>query len=95
MPFENHLPRSFTANSIRVNAPALSGVYGLSNARAWVFIGEADNIQDALLGHLNDPGNSIGQLRPTGFVFEICDRAVRSRRQDRLVQEYEPGCNRR
>ena len=75
-------------------APVASGVYGISNAREWIYIGQADNIQDALLNHLQDLSTSLLERQPTGFVFELCDGARRPARQDRLVFEYEPVCNR-
>ncbi len=75
-----------TPESIRAHAPNTSGVFGISNDREWIYIGESDNIQLALLAHLHD--------QATGFVFEICDRAGRFSRQDRLIFEYEPTCNR-
>ena len=89
MPFDRNFPRSFSAVSIRQHAPAYSGVYGLSNARGWVYIGESDNIHESLLAHL------ISAEEATGFVFETCTPAMRARRQDRLIQEYEPARNRR
>jgi hypothetical protein len=75
-------------------APGVSGVYGISNAREWIYVGATDNIQGALLGHLEDPNAPLMKREPMGFVFEVCDRARRSVRHDRLVQEYEPTCNR-
>jgi hypothetical protein len=74
--------------------PASPGVYGISNAREWIFIGESDNIQGALLGHLRDLYTSLMKRQPTGFVFEVCEGTRRTARQDRLVLEYEPRCNR-
>jgi excinuclease UvrABC nuclease subunit len=94
MPFSEHFPRSFTTSSIREHAPALSGIYGISNAAEWIYIGEADNIREALLGHLQDSGTALLARRPTGFVFELCQREQRHSRQDRLILEYEPTCNR-
>src|ERR1700675_1842355 len=94
MPFDQLMPRPFTSGAIQMYAPNVSGVYGISNAREWIYIGETDNIQGALLHHLRDPGASLMKRQPTGFVFEICDEARRSARQDRLVLEYEPVCNR-
>lgn len=94
MPFEQRFPRSFNAASVREHAPQVSGVYGISNAAEWLYIGESDNIQGTLLAHLLDPQNPLFGKRPTGFVFEICARAGRPARQDRLVLEYEPVCNR-
>jgi hypothetical protein len=94
MPFNSPFPRSFTAPSVRRHAPALSGVYGLSNSDEWVYVGETDNLQEALLGHLQELNTPLLKLQPTGFVFEVCDRTTRLGRQDRLVLEYEPMCNR-
>ncbi len=95
MPFEQFTPRSLTPVSVRANAPAASGIYGVSNAREWIYIGETDNIQASLLNDLEQRGSSLLNRRPTGFVFELCDPAGRLARQDRLVLEYEPICNRR
>ncbi len=92
MPFDQPFPRSFTAASVREHAPPLSGVYGISNADEWIYIGETDNIQDALLGHLRGMNTALLKRQPTGFVFEICDRAKRPGRQNRLVFEYAPTC---
>jgi hypothetical protein len=94
MPFDQVTPRRFTSGSIQTYAPAASGVYGISNAREWIYIGQTDNIQVALLDHLQYLYTSLMKRQPTGFVFEVCDGAHRSARQDRLVLEYEPTCNR-
>ena len=95
MPFvDQFIPRPFTTEAVRAYAPVTSGVYGISNAREWIYIGETDNIKDALLGHLMDVYASLMKREPTGFVFETCDRSKRPSRQDRLVLEYEPTCNR-
>jgi hypothetical protein len=94
MPFMSSFPRSFTELSVREHAPALSGVYGIANAREWIYIGVSDNIQDALLEHLQETSTLLVMRQPTGFVYETCDRAGRLARQDRLIFEYEPFCNR-
>ena len=94
MPFEPRIPRNFAASDVREHAPALSGVYGISNAHEWIYIGETDNIQNALIEHLQERNTALQNRKPTGFAFEICDRARRASRQDRLVLEYEPACNR-
>jgi len=93
MPFAPPMPRSFTNVSVRKNAPAAPGVYGISNAREWIYIGQTENIQAALMGHLGDSGAAIMSKRPTGFIFEVCDLASRATRLDRLVREYRPTCN--
>jgi len=95
MPFEQFTPRSFTPVSVRANAPTASGIYGISNAREWIFIGESDNIQAALLHDLQKGSSALLKRLPTGFVFELCDAVDRRVRQDRLIREYEPVCNRR
>jgi hypothetical protein len=94
MPFEQLTPREFTPVAIQTYAPGASGVYGISNAREWIFIGQADDIRGSLLGHLQDRATSLMKSLPTGFVYEICDPGRRSARQDRLISEYEPTCNR-
>lgn len=94
MPFDPPMPRSFSTISIRANAPIASGVYGISNAREWIYIGETDNIQAALLSHLREADTSIMDRQPTGFVFEVCDSGRRPARRDRLVLEFGPSCNR-
>lgn len=94
MPFDRFIPRSLTPSSVRANAPAVSGIYGISNAREWIYIGQSDDIQAALLEHLREAGTSLMERRPTGFVFELCDPAGRPARQGRLILEYKPSCNR-
>lgn len=94
MPFEQLIPRPFTSNAVHAYAPLASGVYGISNSREWIYIGEADNIQRALLAHMASVSTSLMKREPTGFVYEVCDGPHRPARQDRLVLEYEPTCNR-
>jgi len=94
MPFNQFIPRPLTAGGINTYAPTTSGVYGISNRSEWIYIGATDNIQDALLTHLQETGTSLMKRQPTGFVFEVCDQVRRSTRQDRLVIEYDPTCNR-
>lgn len=93
MPFDASFPRSFAASSIREYAPALSGVYGISNAGEWIYIGESDNIQAALLRHAEEWRAMPLERQATGFVYELCDRALRPGRQSRLVSEYGPNGN--
>jgi hypothetical protein len=80
---------------VRANAPAASGIYGISNAREWIYIGESDNIQASLMHDLEKGDSALLKRFPTGFVFELCVAADRQSRQDRLSLEYEPVCNRR
>src|ERR1700730_6576172 len=94
MPFMQLIPRPFGAVAVQMYAPAASGVYGITNAREWIYIGETDDIKGALLAHLQEHDTSMMNKGPTGFVYEVCDRAHRPGRQHRLVSEYEPACNR-
>jgi hypothetical protein len=94
MPFYRFSPRPFTATSVRKHAPTESGVYGISNAREWIYIGETDNLQETLLGHLRQWDTPLLRKKPTGFILELCERENRPARQDRLVVEYGPTCNR-
>ena len=95
MPFDQFTPQSLTTVSVRANAPAASGIYGISNAREWIYIGESDNIKASLLSHLQRRDSALMQMHPTGFVYEYCDPAARPARQNGLVVEYGPACNRR
>lgn len=94
MPFNQMIPHSLSPSGVRTYAPFASGVYGISNATEWIYIGHSDNIQSALQNHLQDVDTSIMKRRPTGFVFEVCDLTRRQARQGRLVTEYAPACNR-
>ena len=95
MPFEQFRPQSFTLASVRAHAPATSGIYGISNATEWIFIGESNNIQASLLQDLQQENSALLQRVPTGFVFEVCDAGAWRARKARLVLEYHPVCNRR
>ncbi len=95
MPFDRFVPYTFSHISVQKNAPASSGVYGLSNAREWIFVGETDNIRATLLRHLEETHAPLLERAPTGFSFELCAPYNRPARHERLTQEYDPVCNRR
>lgn len=89
MPFENCFGRVFTAVTIQREAPEASGVYGLSNSRRWLYIGETENIRASLMGYLaNTAANP--QDPPTGFSFELSPAYNRTARRDRLIAELAP-----
>ena len=94
MPFDQITPRPFTAEGVRTYAPQAAGVYGISNARQWIYIGHSGNIQGALLDCFQDPGSPLMKKQPRGFVFEVCGEARWTTRENRLVLEYEPAFNR-
>lgn len=93
MPFQTFFVRSFNRASIWRDAPANAGIYGLSNAREWIYIGISDDIRGDLLRHL-DGDAAVGERQPTGFTFELARPGDRIARQDQLVRELEPYCNR-
>ncbi len=90
MPFARHSGYSFTAGSVRQNAPAQGGIYGLSNAQAWIYIGAVDDIRAALLEHLSERATNPDFRSVTGFTFELCETAERPHRCSRLIEEFRP-----
>ena len=89
MPFESRFARAFTAITVEREAPAASGVYGISNSECWIFIEESENIRASLMGQL---GNFKGQPNdlPSGFSFELSPSYNRIARRDRLIAELAP-----
>ena len=94
MPFEHHGNRSFTTFSVDRNAPAASGVYGLSNARQWIYVRETANIQSELRKHLQHPDAFLTAHTPSGFTYELSLPEHRVERQNQLVIELRPLGNR-
>lgn len=90
MPFARHSGYSFTAFSIRQNAPAWGGVYGLSNVQDWIYIHAVDDIRAALLDHVNERNPTPDFRSVTGFTFELCETAERPQRCSRLIEELRP-----
>jgi cell division septation protein DedD len=80
----------FTREAILACAPTTSGVYGLFNFDCQVFIGEAANIQEALLRHEGESDFQSQHLRPTGFTFELCAAELRKSRMDDLIARFHP-----
>ena len=93
MPFEGYGGFSFSPVSVQRNAPSVPGVYGLSNAAEWVFVGVTGDIRSALLDHLREGNTRLKSRRPTGFTFEICHPSQGDARVSRLVTELAPFCN--
>jgi|SRR3954451_7720310 len=94
MPFANPFSRAFSVPSICNHAPSAPGIYGLSNARQWIFIESTTDIRGALLARQSERTNELSALSPTGFTFELCEPSMQPSRQNRLVMEYEPVMNR-
>jgi hypothetical protein len=92
VPFHGFRRYAFSQTSISQNAPTAPGVYGISNANEWIFIGSSDDVRAALLIHLNSPGTVLLDRMPTGFVLETCASEARLARQQRLIAELKPVC---
>ena len=71
----------------------MPGVYGLSNAAEWVFVGVTDDRRSTLLSHLREGNTRLKSRIPTGFTFEICPPSQRAARVSQLVAELAPFCN--
>ena len=83
----------FRRESIMLEAPESSGVYGLYNA-VWIYIGEGDNIRSGLLTHFAGDHPCINRHKPSGFAFELVPPEDRFRRREELVNELQPTCRR-
>ena len=81
---------SFTRQSILANAPPSSGVYGLVNFDRQIFIGESDNIREALLRHESETDFKSHGLKPTGFTFELCSAELRKLWAAELIARFQP-----
>lgn len=75
--------------SIVLNAPEESGIYGLFNA-VWIFVGEADNVRARLLQHLSEGDPEIMRYQPSGFAFEVVSPPERHQRLAQAIREAEP-----
>ena len=90
MPFARDSGYSFTAFSIRQNAPEWGGIYGLSNGQDWVYIHAVDDIRAALLDHVKERNPTPDFRSVTGFTFELCGSIERLKRCSQLVEELRP-----
>jgi predicted GIY-YIG superfamily endonuclease len=80
--------------SIDNNVPAASGVYGLSNASQWIYVGETADIHAELSKHLRHPNTFLRGHSPSGFTYELSSEKHRVQRRNQLVIELEPIGNR-
>ena len=90
MPFEEITPRPFTRQGVRTYAPGAPGVYGILNARDWLYIGHTGDIQRTPLDYFQDLASVLMKKQPRGFVFELCGEPRWVSREDRLVLETSP-----
>ena len=80
----------FNRTSIESNAPLKSGIYGCCNNDEWVFIGNSNNLREALL-EVERAG--FGSHSVTAFTYELWPSEVRRGKAWNLIVEYEPACN--
>ncbi len=97
MPFNSNHGYRFTEAGIAAYAPRESGVYGIYNNNSWIYIGEAGDMEARLYAHLrgeSDQSARIQRQNPTLYVFERCDARNRLAREQTLIRELNPICNR-
>jgi predicted GIY-YIG superfamily endonuclease len=95
MPWSNSNSFTFTDASIKTYAPQVSGVYALYTSKQWVYFGEANDIRRRLLEHLNGNNSCITRAKPEAFSFETWPENQRVQRQDALILELHPVCNKK
>lgn len=81
---------TFSPDVIRACVPPSSGVYGLFNFNHQLFIGESDNLRDALLRHRSDSDSQARRHRPTKFTFQVYPAEVRKRKAAELIERFRP-----
>ena len=94
MPWNNPDGYAFARASIQVNAPEQSGVYALYNDHNWIYIGESQDIQARLIQHIDGDNPCITSYAPPTFSYELSAANQRVARQDQLIGELLPLCNR-
>jgi predicted GIY-YIG superfamily endonuclease len=102
MPFNNREGHAYTERAVKAVAPAVSGVYGIYERSAaqndWIYVGETENIQKRLIEHLQakgPEGQCILAHHPTGFTYDAVPADRRVARQDELIFELGPHCNKK
>ena len=94
MPIAGGSPgHAWSESSIKINAPASSGVYAVFNATSWLYAGDSDDIRCSLLDHFNGDVPGLAEAAPTGFSFEELGYGERTGRSAYLVRFLTPKCN--
>ncbi len=68
--------RGFNYSRLEINmyAPTGAGIYGLFRGGSWIYFGEAVNIRDRLIQHMDRDYMEqpcISRAAPTGFCFQL------------------------
>lgn len=90
MPFNNTQAYSFAGGWIEAE-----GVYGIMDLQ-WqmIFIGETDNLREAMQTHINDKTHCIHKYDPSLVLVEFTtSESHRKNRESQLISEYHPPCN--
>ena len=93
MPFNRTHAIAFTPSNIRSAVPNVGGVYGIFQAHEWIFVGETEHLQHRLLEHAADLSHEMHTHHPTHFIYELTQERIP--RQNELIRECAPSCNRR
>ncbi len=93
MAFEGHGAFPLTPAAVIAAAPEESGVYAIHTPTIWVFIGDSDNVRQALLDHLNAPDGLLDSFQPLSFSWEQVPQAGRGALRDALIAELRPANN--
>jgi excinuclease UvrABC nuclease subunit len=86
---------TFDQGTIIRFVPAQSGVYAIYNRESWIYVGEGEDIRARLLAHLRGDNACITNYGPTGFQFEAVEANQRVARQDALILQLKPACNKK
>ncbi len=93
MAFEGSASFPLTPGGILAGAPEASGVYALHTPTRWVFIGDSDDIRQALFEHLNATDRRFDAFQPLSFSWEVAPPAERRALRRWLIAELRPACN--
>jgi len=95
MPWNNPLEYPFNMHDVKENAPSESGVYALCDGDQWILLGESDNLQHALLAHLDPSAKAyIDRASPSTFSYELHPADQRAPRLKERIQELQPTLQR-
>ena len=80
-----------------LGVPQVSGVYAIWTANAWIYVGESGDVGRRLLEHAtgqSEQSQCINRQDPTGCGYEVVAANRRVARQNELIAELRPVCNR-
>ena len=92
MPFTTEM-RPYTKQEIESLKPNQNGVYGIFKSSTAVYIGSGD-IRDRMLAHINGDNPCIISNAPNQWTAFLVSGDP-TRREEELIREYNPICNRR